>query len=438
MKNESTEIVIFWFRRDLRLNDNAALYFALQSGFPVLPVFIFDTNILNELHDKKDKRVFFIHQQLKQIKSVLQEAGSTLAVFHTTPLLAFANLSAEYSVKAVFTNHDYEPYAIKRDNEIKNFFAEKNIAFNSYKDQVIFEKHEVLKPGGTPYTVFTPYANAWKQRFHQEEIKIFNSENCLSALFQSEALPFPSFEEIGFEQVSLAGMPALNTDPNILLEYKNTRNFPAEDGTSGVSTHLRFGTMSIRSLAKLANSNSETWLNELIWREFFMMILFHFPQVVTENFKKKYDAIKWRNNDKEFELWCKGETGYPLIDAGMRQLNETGWMHNRVRMLVAGFLCKHLLIDWRWGEAYFAEKLLDYELASNNGNWQWAAGTGADATPYFRIFNPHEQIKKFDPELKYIKKWIKNFRPGYLPEIVEHKFARKRALEVYKKALEEK
>jgi len=438
MKNEPADIAIFWFRRDLRLNDNAALYFALQSGFPVLPVFIFDTNILNELQDKKDKRVFFIHQQLKQIKSDLEKAGSTLAVLHSTPLLGFEQLCAKYSVKVVYTNHDYEPYAIKRDNEIRNFLDEKNIPFNSYKDQVIFEKDEILKSDRTPYTVFTPYANAWKQRFHQEEIKLINSEKSLFALFQTKPVPFPSLEEIGFEEVSLAGMPAVNLDQNIISEYKNSRNFPAEEGTSGISTHLRFGTISIRSVAKLANSYSETWLNELIWREFFMMILYHFPEVVTENFKKKYDAIKWRNNEHEFQLWCKGETGYPLIDAGMRQLNETGWMHNRVRMIVAGFLCKHLLIDWRRGEAYFAEKLLDYELASNNGNWQWAAGTGADAAPYFRIFNPHEQIKKFDPDLKYIKKWVKNFRPGYLPEVVEHKFARKRALEVYKKALEEK
>jgi deoxyribodipyrimidine photo-lyase len=438
LKSESNDIAIFWFRRDLRLNDNTALYFALQSGFPVLPVFIFDTNILNELQDKKDKRVFFIHQQLKQLKSDLEKAGSTLAVLHTTPLSAFEKLFAKYSVKVVYTNHDYEPYGIKRDNEIKDFLGEKNITFNSCKDQVIFEKDEILKSDGTPYTIFTPYANAWKQRFDQEEIKLFNSENCLSALFQTEPLPFPSLEEIGFEKVSLAGMPLVNIDQNLILEYKNTRNFPGEEGTSGISTHLRFGTISIRFVAKLANSFSETWLNELIWREFFMMILYHFPEVVTENFKKKYDAVKWRNNEHEFQLWCKGETGYPLIDAGMRQLNETGWMHNRVRMIVAGFLCKHLLIDWRWGEAYFAEKLLDYELASNNGNWQWAAGTGADAAPYFRIFNPHEQIKKFDSELRYVKKWIKNFRPGYLPEIVEHKFARKRALEVYKKALEEK
>lgn len=438
MKNEPADIAIFWFRRDLRLNDNTALYFALQSGFSVLPVFIFDTYILNELQDKKDKRVSFIHKQLKQIKSDLEKAGSTLAVLHSIPLLAFEELCGKYSVKVVYTNHDYEPYAIKRDNEIRNFLAEKNITFKSYKDQVVFEKDEILKSDGTPYTIFTPYANAWKQRFHQEEIKLFNSEKSLFALLQTEPLPFPSLEEIGFEEVSLAGMPAVNLDQNIISEYKNSRNFPAEEGTSGISTHLRFGTISIRSVAKLANSYSETWLNELIWRGFFMMILYHFPEVVTENFKKKYDAIKWRNNEHEFQLWCKGETGYPLIDAGMRQLNETGWMHNRVRMIVAGFLCKHLLIDWRWGEAYFAEKLLDYELASNNGNWQWAAGTGADAAPYFRIFNPHEQIKKFDPDLRYIKKWIKNFRPGYLTEVVEHKFARKRALEVYKKALEEK
>lgn len=438
MKNEPRDIAIFWFRRDLRLNDNTALYFALKSGFHVLPVFIFDTNILSELQDKKDKRVFFIYEQLKQLKSALEKEGSTLAVLSATPLMAFEKLCNQYSVKAVFTNQDYESYAISRDSKIRDFLKEKNIIFNSFKDQVIFEKDEIVKPDGTPYSVFTPYANAWKHRFLQEEIQLFYSENSLSALLQTEPLAFPLLKEIGFEETSLAGMPDVKIDQNLIVAYKNTRNFPAQEGTSGISPHLRFGTISIRSLAKLANTYSETWLNELIWREFFMMILYHFPKVVTENFNKKYNAIKWRNDQQEFELWCAGETGYPLIDAGMRQLNETGWMHNRVRMVAAGFLCKHLLIDWRWGEAYFAEKLVDYELASNNGNWQWAAGTGADATPYFRIFNPHEQIKKFDPDLQYIKKWIKNFRPGYLPEIVEHKFARKRALEVYKKALEEK
>jgi deoxyribodipyrimidine photo-lyase len=231
--------------------------------------------------------------------------------------------------------------------------------------------------------------------------------------------------------------PKLNLADKLIRHYDETRNIPSLEGTSFAGMYLRFGTISVRRLAKLASELNEKWLNELIWREFFMMILFHFPYVVNENFKKKYDDLKWRNDEKEFLLWCKGETGYPIVDAGMRQLNETGWMHNRVRMVVAGFLCKHLLIDWRWGEAYFAELLLDYELSSNNGNWQWAAGTGCDAAPYFRIFNPGQQIKKFDPQLTYIKRWIKNFRPGYLPEIVKHEFARKRALEVYKKALEE-
>ena len=280
MKNKPTDIAIFWFRRDLRLNDNAGLFFALKSGFQVLPVFIFDTEILNELSDKKDKRVSFIYDQIKKLKVDLEKAGSTLAVLNTTPLLAFEKLCKQYSVKAVFTNHDYEPYAIKRDNALKNFLQEKSIIFNSYKDQVIFEKNEILKTDKTPYTIFTPYANAWKHRFQQEEINLFNSENCLSALLKTEALPFPLLKEIGFEKITLAGEPPLHLDKNTIIAYKNTRNFPALDGTSGVSTHLRFGTISVRSLAKLASSHSETWLNELIWREFFMMILFHFPELL--------------------------------------------------------------------------------------------------------------------------------------------------------------
>jgi len=434
IKNE--RINICWLRRDLRLDDNNALYHSLIAGLPVLLVFIFDTKILNSLPCKKDKRVAFIHLTLVQINSDLQKHHSSLYVLDDTPMGAFENICTNFNVKEVFANHNYEPYAIERDLKIEQFLNEKDIPFHTFKDQVIFEKSEVMKPGGDPYTIFTPYSKIWKQKFYEEKIKLFPSEKLLSHLFKTNPFHFPSLNEIGFEKAELHVLK-LNISGQLISRYAETRNNPAIEGTSFASVHLRFGTVSIRQLAIHADKLNEQWLNELIWREFFMMILFHFPYVVHNNFKRKYDSIKWRNNEKEFELWCKGETGYPIVDAGIHQLNETGWMHNRVRMVVAGFLCKHLLIDWQWGEAYFAEKLLDYELSSNNGNWQWVAGTGCDAAPYFRIFNPHEQLKKFDAKLIYVKRWIKNFRPGYLPEMVEHEFARKRALEVYKDALKE-
>src|SRR5690606_1162321 len=294
---------------------------------------------------------------------------------------------------------DYEPYAIERDTQIHDFLQQKNISFITFKDQVIFEKSEVMKPDGTPYTVFTPYSKKWKQKYLSNKPSFLASENYLYNFLQNVTYPFPSLSAIGFEDAGM-NIPELDIGVGTIKNYNETRNIPVL-GTSFVGIHLRFGTVSIRHMVELANKLNEQWLNELIWREFFMMILFHFPHVANQSFRKKYDHIQWRNNEAEFELWCKGETGYPIVDAGMRQLNETGWMHNRVRLVVASFLTKHLLIDWRWGEAYFAEKLLDYELASNNGNWQWAAGSGCDAAPYFRIFNPAEQTRKFDPELKY-------------------------------------
>lgn len=434
MENKKQEINVCWLRRDLRLEDNTALFHAFQGSFPVLIVFIFDTDILNQLSDKEDKRVVFIHQHLRKINTILKEHHSSLYILNDTPLAAFEQICNKFSVQEVYANHDYEPYALTRDLDIKNYLAKKEISFHTYKDQVIFEKSEVMKPDGTPYTIFTPFSKVWKKKFQEEEINTFPSENYFSNLFKTKAFHFPSIEELGFKELSVE-IPALNISEKTIRNYNETRNFPSVNGTSHVSVHLRFGTISVRHLTKLANKWNEQWLNELIWREFFMTILFHFPSVVNTSFKTKYDHIQWRNNEKEFELWCKGETGYPMVDAGMRQLNETGFMHNRVRMVVASFLTKHLLIDWRWGEAYFAEKLMDYELSSNNGNWQWAAGCGCDAAPYFRIFNPSEQIRKFDPKLEYIKKWIKDFRPGYLPEMVVHEFARKRALEVYKTSL---
>lgn len=428
------KITVCWLRRDLRLFDNAALYHALKSDLPVLVIFIFDKNILDRLSDKKDKRVEFIQQNLEKLNRELQKHGSSLLVLHETPKKAFQKLLKDFVVQKVYTNHDYEPYAIKRDKEIGEFLQENRIEFNTFKDQVIFERSEVMKPDDTPYTVFTPYSKKWKERLFGESIPEYPSEEKLDHLMNISKMEVPSLKNIGFEETGYK-VPDPDLSEGLIKNYDKTRDLPAVEGTTHSGVHLRFGTISVRQLVKQAMKQNETFLNELIWREFFMMILFHFPQVVNHNFRRKYDRIQWRNNEKEFELWCKGETGYPMVDAGMRQLNETGWMHNRVRMVVAGFLTKHLLIDWKWGEAYFAEKLLDYELSSNNGNWQWAAGTGCDSAPYFRIFNPETQLKKFDPKLEYVRTWIKDFRAGYLPPIVEHKFARARALETYKKAL---
>lgn len=428
------EISVCWLRRDLRLFDNTALYHALSGKFPVLLIFIFDIEILDKLQDKKDKRVFFIYQTLNQINSILREKGSSLYVLHDTPLAAFEKICDEFDVKEVFANHDYEPYATDRDTKIENSLATKNIPFHTFKDQVIFEKSEIMKADGTPYTIFTPYSNVWKQKYLSLKPANFPSEKILSNLLKTSSIRFPLIEEIGFEEVEL-DISSTKVNEEIIAHYDETRNLPGINGTTKISVHLRFGTVSVRQMAEKASELNKVWLSELIWREFFMMILFHFPDVVDHSFKKKYDKITWRNDEKEFKKWCKGETGYPIVDAGMRQLNETGWMHNRVRMVVASFLTKHLLIDWRWGEAYFGEKLLDYELSSNNGNWQWASGSGCDSAPYFRIFNPKEQTRKFDPKLQYIKTWIKDFQPYYLPPMVDHAFARKRALDVYKRSL---
>ena len=429
-------ISVFWFRRDLRLNDNHGLFKAFKSKCEVLPLFIFDKNILEGLEDKKDKRVSFIYQSLEKINKECIKNNSSLLILHDTPLNAFKTICSSYTVKEVFANHDYEPYAIKRDKDVARFLETNKIIFHTFKDQVIFEKSEILKPDGLPYSIYTPYSRIWKFNLNEEKIHNYKSEKLTNRFLKIKPFDFPSLMHLGFEK-TIFRLPPEKVDQKIISTYEKTRNIPSINGTSKLSVHLRFGTVSIRKLVKMAVALNQTWLNELIWREFFMMILFHYPEVVTQSFKKKYDKIQWRNNEKEFGLWCKGETGFPIVDAGMRELNETGFMHNRVRMIVASFLTKHLLIDWRWGEAYFAEKLLDYELSSNNGNWQWAAGCGCDAAPYFRIFNPLEQARKFDPEFLYVKKWIENFSASYLEPIVDHKFARERALNKYKKALKE-
>lgn len=435
---KKTEINICWLRRDLRLADNMALHHALSSNYPVLIIFIFDKKILENLADKKDKRVKYIHESLVEIQDQLKEKGSSLKVLFNMVDKAFKELYEVYEIKNVFSNEDYEPYALERDATIKKFCEANSTGFQQYKDQVIFAKKEILKDDGTPYSIYTPYSRKWKEKFKTDEISLTPLKNEFKNLYPTKEIAIPTLKELGFEEVEME-VPLKSVRKEIVKTYQNTRNLPAVEGTSELSTALRFGTVSIRHLVKEAMQLNETWLNELIWREFFMMILYNYPKVVNHSFKVKYDAIKWRNNEAEFKQWCEGKTGIPIVDAGMRQLNETGWMHNRVRMIVASFLVKNLLIDWRWGEAYFAEKLLDYELSSNNGNWQWAAGSGCDSAPYFRIFNPDTQTKKFDPELKYIRKWVPEFEDftTYPKPMVDLKESRERALSVYKKAVSE-
>ncbi len=429
------KINIFWFRRDLRLHDNRGFFEALQSDLPVLPVFIFDKNILSKLNARDDARVTFIHKQVQKIKNALEEAGSSLKVVFSTPLEAFEILIEEFNIHKVFANKDYEPETTNRDNEINAFLQSRNIGFSMYKDHVIFEENDIVKDNGEPYTVFTPYSRKWKTQLGNQEIPYYPSERLLRNLMKTSPFWFPGLNDIGFENSTIE-VPDPNFSESLISNYKNTRDLPALDGTSRIGVHLRFGTVSIREVTKIAREMSQTFLNELIWRNFFIDILFHFPHVVQNSFKPKYDFIAWRNNEKEFEKWCGGETGFPMVDAGMRELNKTGFMHNRVRMVTASFLVKHLLIDWRWGEAYFAEKLLDYELASNNGNWQWAAGCGCDAAPYFRIFNPESQQKNFDPKGEYILKWVPEYGTVNYPNpIVDHKFARERVMKVFKEAL---
>jgi deoxyribodipyrimidine photo-lyase len=430
------EVVCHWFRRDLRLDDNAALYYALRNHANVLPVFLFDKEILSRLDDQTDKRVLFIYRQLQQLQQQLALMGSSLFVIHDSPLNAWKRLTDTFKITHVYTNHDYEPYARKRDSQIADFFKAKGIAFSTFKDQVIFEKNEVLKDDDSPYTVFTPYSKRWKQRLNGFYLKSYPTEKYFGSFYKGLFNLLP-LQQIGFQETDF-NFPKPVLVSETVKHYAQMRNIPSIQGTTRLSIHLRFGTLSIRKLASQALQLSDIWLNELIWREFFMMILWHFPKV-EQSFKRKYDQIKWRNNEVEFDAWCKGITGYPIVDAGMRELNATGFMHNRVRMITASFLTKHLLIDWRWGEAYFAKKLLDFELSSNNGGWQWAAGSGCDAAPYFRIFNPEEQTKKFDPDLKYIKTWVPEWNELTYPQpIVEHKYARLRCLDTFKSALEQK
>ena len=427
-------LVIFWFRRDLRLKDNAGLFHALNENNKVLPIFIYDKNTLDKLN-KSDHRLDFIEDSLKKLNDLLKKNDKSISIYYGKPVKVFSELIKKYNVSKVYSNKDYTPYSIKRDKKVEELLKVNNIVFNSFKDHVLFEKFEIVKNDNTPYKVYTPFSRKWLIKMSENKIDFFNSEKYIYKFF-NERGKFLTLKEIGFDKSKLNPL-VLNLSSDTINNYEKTRNFPSFNGTSKIGIHLRFGTISTREMiTKAEASKNKTFLKELVWREFFQQILFHYPHTLNKSFKPKYDRIEWLNNENQFKKWCSGQTGYPLVDAGMRELNQTGFMHNRVRMLVGSFLCKHLLIDWRWGEAYFAEKLYDYETASNVGNWQWVAGCGVDASPYFRIFNPHEQIKKFDKNLIYTKKWVPEFDSNqYVDPIVIHKEARERCLLTYKKAL---
>jgi len=428
-------MILFWFRRDLRFHDNVGFYNALIDANEVLPAFVFDVSILDKL-PKDDGRVYFIHQHITKMQKESEANGSSMRVAKGNPLKLIPQWSEEHNITAVYTNEDYEPYATARDEKIKTALAEKGIAFKTFKDQVIFAPDEVLKKDGTPYKIYTPFSRVWLAKEAEQGLPEYPTKPLLSKLHKKALPSIPTIKALGFETPKHQA-PTPKHNLSLMDAYDAVRNFPAIDGTSRLGIHLRFGTVSIRDMVRKAKKSSNlTFLKELIWREFFMQILWHFPHTTTASFKPQYDRIEWRNNETDFSKWCEGNTGYPLVDAGMRELNQTGFMHNRVRMLVGSFLCKHLLIDWRWGEAYFAEKLLDYEQSSNVGNWQWVAGCGVDAAPYFRVFNPTEQVKKFDKEHTYIKKWVPEYQSlDYPTPIVDHKMARLRCLETYKAGL---
>lgn len=433
--SNSRKLSIFWFRRDLRLNDNHGLYKALNSGNRVLPVFIFDKNILDDL-EPEDRRVTFIHWQLQELQKSLKQFGGDLHVFYDTPEKVFKTLAEDYPIASVFCNHDYEPYAKHRDGEVAELLKEQDIDFHSFKDQVLFERDDILKPDGKPYTVYTPYSKRWLARLEEDGIPEFPSQDSLRNIVHFQAPTIPALETMGFRATD-TDFPSDKPDQQTIQQYGEQRNFPDRESTTRLGVHLRFGTVSVRDMIRKGQENSEVWLKQLIWREFFMSILWHFPHVVTQSFRPEYDQIQWENDPDQFEAWCAGKTGYPIVDAGMRELVKTGFMHNRVRMVVASFLSKHLLIDWRKGEAFFAQHLLDYELASNNGSWQWAAGTGCDAAPYFRVFNPSIQAEKFDPEQKYVRRWVPELDDAeqYPEPVVDHAASRDRAIERYAAAV---
>jgi deoxyribodipyrimidine photo-lyase len=428
---------IFWHRRDLRIHDNAGLFKALKNSREVQPIFIFDSEILQFL-PRNDQRLLFIHQEIEKLKKSYQSFGSDLKVYFGNPIEVIPQIVEECHADAVYTNRDYEPYSTERDKTLYEILDKANVKFCGTKDHVIFEKAEITKDDGKPYTIFTPFSKKWKATLTDIQLESYPMENLLFKLIQTEEKSnLLTLESIGFESTQTVEFPSQKRNKDIISSYAENRNFPALNGTSKISLHLRFGTISIRELAREALSLNETFLNELIWRDFYQMIIYWFPHSAKNSFKTQYDRIVWERNEVHFKAWCEGKTGYPIVDAGMRELNATGFMHNRVRMIVASFLTKHLLLDWRWGEGYFAEKLLDFELASNSGGWQWAAGCGCDAAPYFRVFNPTTQQEKFDKQFEYVKKWVPEFGTSNYPSpIIDHKFARERVLARFKEALD--
>ena len=443
------DIVIHWMRRDMRLHDNRTLLAALDSGLPVLVAFLFDQEILDRLDNAQDRRVTFIHREALKLKAELQEAGGDLLMDHGNPTTVWANWIKQLSenglnVREVHVGRDYEPYAQERDRKLSNWFDQQGIAFKGTKDSVVFEKNEVTKDDGKPYTVFTPYSKKWRKALQPSDYarcKFRREAVAAVDWLESDEMvqqQVPTLEEMGFENVWKEGalVPPTIVEDQLLKSYGDQRDFPSVAGTSRLSVHLRFGTVSIREALRQGLATSEKWTTELIWRDFYQTIVYHFPHSATDSFRPAYDAIPWLNNEEQFEAWCQGKTGYPLVDAGMRELAQTGFMHNRVRMVVASFLCKHLLIDWRWGERFFARHLLDFDLASNAGGWQWAAGSGCDAAPYFRVFNPTSQLQKFDKDLIYVRKWVPEYGTSLYPEpIVDHAMARVRAIETYRSVL---
>ena len=435
----SSSVSLFWFRRDLRLTDNAGLYHALKRDTPVLPLFIFDKTILDELKDKKARRVEFIYLQIQAMKAQLESMGSSLLVLYGKPEKLYQQLFEQMTVEAIYTNRDYEPYAKERDARIAALCKQEAISFLDFKDQVIFDRDEIQKNSGGPYSVYTPYKKKWLAKLNIEEtdffVRAYPTEKYTENYVAIDPLDMPTLGDMGFEPCE-DSFPEQKVSDTLLEKYGEQRDYPAEEGTSQLSVHFRFGTVSIREKAVRGLEHSDVWLSELIWRDFYQQVLDHWPHEATENYHKKYDQVRWENNEDHFKAWCEGRTGYPLVDAAMHQLNTINWMHNRLRMVTASFLTKHLLIDWRWGERYFAEKLLDYDMASNVGGWQWAAGTGVDASPYFRVFNPESQLKKFDPKKRFVKKWLPDYGTDAYPEpIVEHAWARERAIARFKEGL---
>ena len=405
-----------WFRRDLRIVDHAALYHALKDSGKVYCVFVFDTDILSHLTDKADRRVDFIWQSVRELQQSLEKLGGGLIIRHGSALVEVPALVVELGVDALYVNQDYEPDAMGRDDMVKRMLQQQDVVCHSYKDHVIFEKNEVLTQSGGAYNVFTPYKKAWLKKLETFFVKAYPVEKHAAAL-AAQSSPLPSLKELGFHRTELklaAGMSGaqllFESFSQRIVHYHEWRDFPSAQGPSYLSVHLRFGTISIRELVRFALSQpgpgAQTWLSELIWRDFYQMLLYHYPNVVGHAFKEKYDKIKWPGSESHFLAWCSGQTGYPLVDAAMRQLNQTGYMHNRLRMVSASFLVKDLQIDWKKGEEYFAQKLLDYDLAANNGGWQWAASTGCDAQPWFRIFNPVTQSEKFDARGDFIRHYI--------------------------------